>query len=95
MAALVAEAVERVGAEGIVTVSYHQAVTSCVDYASGMEFDSGVVDRDFVGGKDKLRLDRPLLLMCEDRIEEASSVVPALEIARSNLAAYWWSPRES
>ena len=83
MAALVAEAVERVGAEGIVTVSYHQAVTSCVDYASGMEFDSGVVDRDFLGGKDKLRLDRPLLLMCEDRIEEASSVVPALEIARS------------
>ena len=95
MAALVAEAVERVGAEGIVTVSYHQAVASCVDYASGMEFDSGVVDRDFLGGKDKLRLDRPLLLMCEDRIEEASSVVPALEIARSQSRSLLVVARES
>jgi chaperonin GroEL len=84
LAALVAEAVERVGPDGIVAVSYHQGVTSCVDYASGMEFDSGVVDRDFLGGKDKLRLDRPLLVMCEDRIEDAPSIIPALELARSH-----------
>jgi chaperonin GroEL len=83
MAELVAEAVDRVGPEGVVTVSYHQAVSSCVDYASGMEFDSGVINRDFLDEKGKLRLERPLLLLSEDKIEEPSSVIPALEIARA------------
>jgi chaperonin GroEL len=87
LATLVADAVERVGQIGIVTVSYHQAVATSVEYASGMEFDHGVLSRDFLDDGSPRRLDRPLLLLCEDALEEAGDVIPALEMARARSRA--------
>ena len=81
---LVAEAVERLGAEGVIKVSYHQGVDTTVDYMSGMAFDHGLLSRNFLLKADEteLALDRPLLLMCQGELTEAAQVGPALEAAK-------------
>lgn len=84
IAALVAEAVEWLGAEGVIKVSYHQGVDTTVDYMSGMAFDHGLLSRNFLlkAGETEVALDRPCLLMCEGELSEAAQLVPALEAAR-------------
>lgn len=83
LATIIAEAVERVGPDGLVRISYNQSVTTVVDYAMGITFDRGVLSRDFLEEDGELRLERPLILFCEDPLEAAADVIPALEIARA------------
>ena len=86
IAALVAEAVERLGAEGVVNVSYHQGVDTTVDYMSGMAFDHGLLSRNFLlkAGETEVALDQPHLLMCQGELTEAAQLVPALEAAKQS-----------
>lgn len=85
LATLVAEAVWRLGRDGVIKVSYHQRVTTELDYMLGMKFDHGLVSRDFLGaGETEVKLDEPYLLLCEDRITTAQEVLPALERASRN-----------
>ena len=81
---LVAEAVERLGAEGVIKVSYHQGVDTTVDYMSGMAFDHGLLSRNFLlkAGESEVALDRPHLLMCQGELTEAAQLVPALEAVK-------------
>ena len=84
IAGLVAEAVERLGAEGVVSISYHQGVDTTVDYMSGMGFEHGLLSRNFLlkAGETEVKLDQPFLLMCQGELTETAQVVPALEAAR-------------
>ena len=84
IADIVAEAVERLGPEGVINVSYHQGVDTTVDYMSGMTFDHGLLSRGFLleAGATEVRLDRVFLLMCQGALTEAAQLVPALEAAR-------------
>ena len=84
IADLVAEAVERLGPEGVVNISYHQGVDTTVDYMSGMTFDHGLLSRGFLleAGATEVGLDRVFLLMCQGALTEAAQLVPALEAAR-------------
>ena len=84
IAGLVAEAVERLGPEGVINVSYHQSVDTTVDYMSGMAFDHGLLSRNFLlkAGETEVALDQPHLLMCQGELTGAAQLVPALEAAR-------------
>ncbi len=84
LARIVAEAVHRLGPEGVATVSYHQSVDTEVDYMSGMTFDHGLLSRNFLlkAGETEVKLDRPYLLLCQGDLTEARQLVPALEAAR-------------
>ena len=86
IAGLVAEAVERLGAEGVVNISYHQSVDTTVDYMSGMAFEHGLLSRNFLlkAGETELKLDQPYLLMCQGELTEAAQLLPALEAARQS-----------
>ena len=86
IAGLVAEAVERLGAEGVVSISYHQGMDTTIDYMSGMAFDHGLLSRNFLlkAGETEVKLDQPHLLMCQGELTEAAQVVPALEAARAS-----------
>ena len=85
IAGLVADAVERLGPEGVVSISYHQGVDTTIDYMSGMAFDHGLLSRNFLlkAGETEVKLDQPHLLMCQGELTEAAQVVPALEAARA------------
>ena len=85
IAGLVAEAVERLGAEGVINVSYHQGVDTTVDYMSGMAFDHGLLSRNFLlkAGETEVKLDKVHLLMCQGELTEAAQLTPALEAAKA------------
>ena len=84
VASLVAEAVERLGPEGVVSVSYHQSVDTTIDYMSGMAFDHGLLSRNFLlkAGETEVKLDKVHLLMCQGELTETAQLLPALEAAR-------------
>ena len=84
IAGLVAEAVAKLGPEGVVNVSYHQSVDTTIDYMSGMAFDHGLLSRNFLlkAGETAVALDQPHLLMCQGELTGAAQLVPALEAAR-------------
>ena len=86
IAGLVAEAVERLGPEGVISISYHQGVDTTIDYMSGMAFDHGLLSRNFLlkAGETEVALDQPHLLMCQGELTEAAQLVPALEVARQS-----------
>ena len=96
IADLVAEAVERLGAEGVVNISYHQGVDTTVDYMRGMAFEHGLLSRNFLlkAGETEVKLDQPFLLMCQGELTETAQLLPALEGgARGQAGACWCWPR--
>jgi chaperonin GroEL len=84
LAGVIAHAVERLGPDGVINVSFSQSVETTVDFMPGMKFDHGLLSRHFLTDPktSAVKLDQPYLLMCEDKLERAEQVVPALEAAK-------------
>lgn len=83
LATIVGQAVAKAGPNGMVTVSFSQSVDTTVSYAGGMTFNHGMYSRDLLGNETAVRLERPLILLCEDAVEHAAEVIPALEMAHA------------
>ena len=51
---------ERLGPEGVISVSYHQGVDTTIDYMSGMAFDHGLLSPNFLlkAGETEVALDK-------------------------------------
>lgn len=84
IAGLAAEAVTRLGPDGVVKVSHHQGVDTRIEYMSGMKFDHGLLSHHFLrqANETMVKLDQVYLLMCQGELTKAGQVVPALEAAR-------------
>ena len=83
---LVAEALEKVGAEGAVTVEETKGTDTTLDVVEGLQFDRGYLSPYFVTSNEKLEvhLDEPLILLYDGRISNLKDVLPLLEqIAKS------------
>ena len=77
---LVAEALERVGADGIVDVDYGSTVETLLDIVDGMAFDRGYLSHHMITDVEKMMvvLDNPYILMTDQRLmtqEELGAVI--------------------
>lgn len=77
---LVAEALERVGADGIVDVDYGSTVETLLDIVDGMAFDRGYLSHHMITDVEKMQvvLDNPYILMTDQRMltqEELGAVI--------------------
>ena len=81
IAELIADAMDKVGREGIITVEESRGLTDELEVVEGMRLDRGYLSPHFITDADRMEasLDGPLFLLTDQKLSAAADVVPALE----------------
>ncbi|MBN2140281.1 MAG: chaperonin GroEL [Desulfovibrionaceae bacterium] len=78
---IIAEAMNKVGKEGVITVEEAKGLETTLDVVEGMQFDRGYLSPYFVTNAEKMscELDEPLILINEKKISNMKDLLPVLE----------------
>jgi len=78
---MIAEAMERVGNEGVITVEEAKSLDTELDVVEGMQFDRGYLSPYFVTDGEKMRatLEEPYILLHEKKLTSLQDMLPILE----------------
>jgi chaperonin GroEL len=78
---IIAEAMQKVGNEGVITVEEAKALETELEVVEGMQFDRGYISPYFITDADKMRvaLESPYILINEKKLSNLQSILPLLE----------------
>jgi chaperonin GroEL len=78
---MIAEAMQKVGNEGVITVEEAKGMVTELDVVEGMKFDRGYMSPYFITNAEKMtvELDNPYILLNEKKLSNLQSILPVLE----------------
>lgn len=84
---IIADAMEKVGKEGVITVEEGKSLQNELEVVEGMQFDRGYISPYFINNPDKqvAALDEPMILLYDKKISHIRDLLPTLEtVAKAN-----------
>jgi chaperonin GroEL len=83
---LIAQAMDKVGRDGVITVEESKSLSTELEVVEGMQFDKGYISAYFVTDSEKMEavLDEPFILLVDKKVNLLADLVPVLEkVARA------------
>jgi len=78
---MIAEAMDRVGQDGVITVEEAKGISDELDVVEGMQFDRGYLSPYFITNPEKMvaEIENPWILLCDSKISSLKDLLPVLE----------------
>jgi chaperonin GroEL len=78
---LIAEAMDKVGNDGVITIEESKGIETTLDVVEGMQFDRGYMSQYMVTDNDKMEanLDNPYILITDKKISNIQDILPVLQ----------------